>query len=137
MAHYRRIKKIVSKNRRVEKAYWIEALEKGRISVIDDSNFEPGMCNNGGHYRFIEEWEKLENGKWEVQHWTSAEFAYCHGCGTFGDHRQWDEEDNEYYLICGPPRQISQGALIEYLKDVDRNTDECRYDAGQKANYWR
>ena len=134
MAHYRRERKRVAREKKVQ--LWIRNRIVNRseiIRVVDQSEYEAGMCNNGGRYEFWVDYVRTPLG-WELHHDTSAEFQYCEACGNFGGH--WETaEDGEEYRTC-PWERISSGDLVHLLRAVDKNPDTCRYYHGDKAHFW-
>lgn len=51
------------------------------IKVVNDSEFNPELCNNGGAYRYWTEYTRTVNDVWEVTEHTSGEF--CPYCGSW------------------------------------------------------
>lgn len=52
--------------------------------IKDYSGFEAGLSSNGGSYGFWTIYRYIGNGKYTVEHGTTADFDYCEFCGSFG-----------------------------------------------------
>ena len=58
--------------------------EKIKFARINDyTGYDPDRCNNGGAYGFWEDYEYIGNGQYEHSYHTTADFEYCHYCGSF------------------------------------------------------
>lgn len=52
------------------------------IKIIDNTQYNPELCNNGGAYSFTTVFTPTEGG-YTVTYETSSEFPYCPLCGSF------------------------------------------------------
>jgi hypothetical protein len=145
MAHYKRIQRKVASTRRELRGRLAELEGMSAVRIIDDSEYEAGMCCNGGHYRFFVDYRQVSPGVWSVQFGTTAEFDFCELCGSFGQHHHadWAETSDGWELDewweCGDGslERISTGALLEEILRVERSDQECRYSPGEAAEYWK
>ena len=139
MAHYRRTTKKVSKIRKelISKINFIIKIinDAKRIRVIDDENFESGMCNNGGHYRFYEDYYREDN-VWSIYYHNSSEFITCSRCGDFDQdsHCIWNDDIQDWESICNI-RTITTKELIRIVLNALQDKTECLYYPGNKAKY--
>ena len=84
-----------------------------KVIIKDYSDYEDGLCNNGGHYSFTDVYEKCSKG-WRASYYTSADFPYCEYCGSFY---------NDYH-DCGKPSMLETKEVIAiiqskwYSKDI-------------------
>ena len=51
-----------------------------RVRFCDYTEYQSEKSNNGGCYGFWTDYNRLENGEWEVSYGTTADFAYCPVC---------------------------------------------------------
>lgn len=86
-----------------------------RVRFNDFSDCDSDKCNNGGGYGFWTDYNRLENGLFEVSYGTTADFDYCPVCGDF--HR-YDEE------YCGVDETITEGELLELINSFNE-TEDC------------
>lgn len=92
-----------------------------RVRFNDFSEYESGKSNNGGCYGFWTDYNRLENGLFEVSYGTTADFSYCPVCGSFNDHYVGDDEI-EY--SCGDFETISESELLKLINDFEE-TEDC------------
>lgn len=55
-----------------------------RVKFNDYSEYESDKSNNGGCYGFWTNYDKLEDGRWQISYGTTADFEFCSCCGGFG-----------------------------------------------------
>jgi hypothetical protein len=134
MAYRRRVEKARARSRKVERELTLKLSKAREVLVFDDSRFEPGRCNNGGQYRFVERFTQRQPGCWELSFQTTAEFDFCPFCGEFGDHLVHDEGEDEWYHQCGPFDTFSTQELARKLRWVESNT-EAAWN-GDGPAYW-
>jgi len=139
MAHYRRNKKRSSAMVKANQFFGSFLELKGFVEVFDHTEFEAGMCCNGGHYEFSTRYT-FNGRKWIVSHHTSAEFSFCNRCGEFGEHYAYECDENGYmtddYWICGDYLRIDTNQLVSILRNVEKNNTECWYYPGEKALFY-
>ncbi|MCI6676068.1 MAG: hypothetical protein MSG78_04050 [Clostridiales bacterium] len=86
-----------------------------RIRFNDFTEYETGKSNNGGCYGFWTDYNRLENGIFEVSHGTTADFEYCPVCGDF---HSYDEE------TCGEYQTVTEPELLKLINDFEETEDE-------------
>lgn len=79
------------------------------VKVVDDSEYDPERCNDGGGYSYTTKYTAIVGGMFEVEYSTSADIDYCPCCGQFGDH--YDHETCEY--SCGEFTHVSLEEMLE------------------------
>jgi hypothetical protein len=92
-------------------------LNAKKVKIKNFSRYEEGKSNDGGCYGFWTNYDRLENGNWEVSYGTTADMEFCSCCGRFEDH--WDGED----YSCGESDQISTEELLEILRDAEERAE--------------
>lgn len=95
-----------------------------RVRFNDDSEYESGKSNNGGCYGFWTDYNRLENGKWEVSYGTTADFDYCPVCGSFNNHYEGDEDCYESGYSCGEFKTVTETELLKLINDFEETDDE-------------
>lgn len=104
----------------------LEILEKEnlngikRVRFCNYSEYDSERCNDGGCYGFWTDYDRLENGKWEVSYGTTAGFDFCPVCGSFNDHYDYDEEE----YSCGDFETVTETELLEIINNFTENEDE-------------
>ena len=94
-----------------------------RVRFNDFSEYESGKCNNGGCYGFWVDYNRLENGIFEVSYGSTTDFEYCPVCGSFNNHR----DDDSYYesgYSCGDFETVTESELLKLINDFEE-TDGC------------
>lgn len=88
-----------------------DAIKKGRkIYLEDSSNYEPGMCLNGGHYSLWRIFTKVEGTNlWNVEYFCSSEFSTCRLCGQY-------YQDYEQHENCVEETITDEELLVEATK---------------------
>ena len=86
-----------------------------RIRFNDFTEYETGKSSNGGCYGFWTDYNRLENGLFEVSHGTTADFEYCPVCGDF---HSYDEE------TCGEYQTVTESELLKLI-NVFKETEDC------------
>ena len=89
-----------------------------KVRFIDETDYEPGFSNNGGRYRYSENYQKTESGDWERYFGCSSSMDFCPCCGSFDDHYMDDVR-----FTCGKIETISDAELLEKINSFDE-TDE-------------
>lgn len=92
---------------------YLSGVEK--VVVTDYSSYDERQCRTGGSYSYTTVYERIKhNGKWEIQHFTSAEVGhYCRDCGSF---HNWDYN-------CGGPEIIDTVTVFNRIKRRFENDD--------------
>ena len=90
-----------------------------KVRFIDESDYEPSLSNNGGKYRYSENYQRTNNG-WERYFGCSTDMDFCPCCGSFGDH--YMEEDDDRFT-CGKLSVISDAELLEKINDFVETED--------------
>lgn len=91
-----------------------------RVRFCDYTEYDSEKCNNGGCYGFWTDYNRLENGNWEVSYGTTADFPYCPCCGSFNEHYDYDEEE----YTCGDFETISESELLDRINNFTETDDE-------------
>ena len=86
-----------------------------RVRFNDFSEYESNKSNNGGCYGFWTDYNRMENGNWEVSYGTTADFDFCPCCGDFHSYN----EDS-----CGDCAQITESELLKLINDFEETEDE-------------
>ena len=95
-----------------------------RVRFCDYTEYESGKSNNGGCYGFWTDYNRLENGKWEVSYGTTADFEYCPVCGRFNDHYEGDDCWYESGYSCGEFKTVTETELLKLINDFKETDDE-------------
>lgn len=92
------------------------------VRLSDYSDYESDKCNNGGCYGFWEDYDRLENGNWELSFHTTADFDYCPCCGSFNDHHVWSDEADIYDsgFSCGKFETVSTEELVNIINEFEK-----------------
>ena len=99
-----------------------------RVRFNDFSEYESGNSNNGGCYGFWTDYNRLENGLFEVSYGTTADFNFCPVCGSFNDHYV-GEDDIEY--SCGEFETVTEAELLKLINCFEE-TDDCYVEYKQQ-----
>lgn len=91
-----------------------------RVRFCNYSEYDSERCNDGGCYGFWTDYDRLENGKWEVSYGTTAGFDYCPCCGSFNDHYDYDEEE----YSCGDFETVTESELLDIINNFEETEDE-------------
>ena len=92
------------------------------VRFNDFSDYESGLCNNGGHYGFWTDYTRLPDGRWERSFGTTADFQFCPCCGSFGNH--YCQDDNgDYEFTCGNYDIVSEGELLTEIHQFQESDD--------------
>ena len=103
---------------------------KIKKAVLKDySEFKSETGNNGGDYAYFTNYEKREDGLFEIWYSSSSEFSMCPCCGSFNDHLV--EEDGEEFYICGEFETITEEELIEKINHFE-NTDDIYFEVTEE-----
>ncbi len=94
-----------------------------KVSVYDYSDYDPDLCNNGGRYGYTVNYERSPEG-WTVSHSTTADFDYCPVCGSFNNHRYYNEDTDLYEYSCGDFEVLSDYDVIKMLTSLNPDGDE-------------
>lgn len=86
-----------------------------KVRFNDFTEYESEKSNNGGYYGFWTDYNRLENGIFEVSHGTTADFEYCPVCGDF---HSYNEE------TCGEYQTVTESELLKLINDFEE-TDDC------------
>lgn len=92
-----------------------------RVRFNDFSNYDSDKCRNGGCYGFWTDYNRLENGLFEVSYGTTADFDFCPVCGSFNDH-YIGKDDIEY--SCGEFETVTESELLKLINNFEE-TDDC------------
>lgn len=109
-----------------------------RIKVIDSHDYEEGKHNDGGHYLFWTNYERVSDDTWEVSYGTSADMDYCPVCGCFEDH--YDHETNDYH--CGDYETITEAEVLQRIKEEPDTEvtftyeDDCEFLKKEDITGW-
>ena len=95
-----------------------------RVRFNDYTDYDSNLCNNGGCYGFWTDYDRLENGNWEISYGTTADFLYCPCCGSFNNH--YDGDEAVYYsgYSCGDFEQITEIELLERINNFKETDNE-------------
>lgn len=96
-----------------------------RVRFCDYTEYQSEKSNNGGCYGFWTDYNRLENGKWEVSYGTTADFAYCPVCGNFDEHYEGDDDccyDSGY--SCGEFHTVTESELLKLIEEFTETDDE-------------
>ena len=85
-----------------------------RVRFNDFSDYDSEKCNNGGKYGFWTDYNRLENGNWEVSYGTTADFDFCPCCNDF---HSYNEES------CGEYVQIAEAELLKLINNFEETED--------------
>ena len=86
-----------------------------RVRFNDYSEYKSGLSNNGGCYGFWTDFDRLEDGNWEISYGATADMEFCPCCGSFGDHYDYDEEE----YSCGDFETITTNELLERINSFE------------------
>ena len=95
-----------------------------RVRFNDYSKYEPGKSNNGGCYGFWTDYNRLENGLFEISYGTTADFEYCPVCGCFHNHYEGDDSCYESGYSCGEYETVIESELLKLINNFEE-TDGC------------
>lgn len=62
-----------------------------KVIIRDESSYIDGKSNNGGGYSFTTIYNKVDNNKFRVENYTSADFPYSVSDGVFGEEGSIDD----------------------------------------------
>ena len=96
-----------------------------RVRFNDYTEYESWKSNNGGCYGFWTNYNRLENGLFEVSYGTTADFDYCPCCGNFNNH--YASEDDDIYesgYTCGEFETVTEAELLELINNFEETDDE-------------
>lgn len=100
-----------------------------RVRVCDYTNYDSEKCNNGGCYGFWTDYDRLEDGKWNVSFGTTADFEYCPCCGSFNDHYEGNDCCYESGYSCGEFETVTETELLKLINEFDETDDQyIKYD---------
>lgn len=94
------------------------------VRFNDYTDYDPNRCHNGGSYGFWTDYDRLENGKWEISYGTTADFSYCPRCGSFNDHYEGDDCCYDSGYSCGEFEQITENELLKLINEFEETDKE-------------
>lgn len=95
-----------------------------RVRFCDYTEYESGKSNNGGCYGFWTDYDRLENGKWEVSYGTTADFDYCPVCGSFNNHYEGDDCWYNSCYSCGEFKTVTETELLKQINKFEETDDK-------------
>lgn len=95
-----------------------------RVRFCDYSDYDSEKCNDGGSYGFWTDYNRLENGNWEISYGTTADFEYCPVCGNFNDHYEGNDCYYESGYSCGEYETITEAELLKRINEFEETDDE-------------
>ena len=98
-----------------------------RVVITDDTEFEAGMCCNGGHYRYETVFTR-HGDEWRRKFRTSAEFELC---PVYGHYEQCRHCPSEGW--CLRYEVVTEAEVASAIDEANTDTSECRYYPGEKA----
>lgn len=90
-----------------------------RVSFNNFTEYDSEKCHNGGCYGFWREYNRLENGYFEVSYGTTSEFDFCPVCGSFENHYQGDDSCYESGYSCGEFEIVTEEKLLELINNFE------------------
>ena len=111
-----------------------------KIRLVDESNFDPDRCANGGAYAFWKTFAFDANTKkWYYWYGTTSDFDYCPRFGDFGDcqncrFRQQCEALNWAYPIKNI--EVMREEIKNWLNNSDNINDYVEVICGDSITYW-
>lgn len=94
------------------------------VRFCDYTGYNPAKCSNGGCYGFWTDYNRLENGNWEISYGTTADFDYCSVCGSFNDHYEGDDCCYESGYSCGEFEIVTEVELFKLISEFEESDDE-------------
>ena len=95
------------------------------FTIYDDSEYEAGMCSNGGHYGHWQTYVQLPNGSFIRHYHTTHEFGICHACGDLCQ----SQNDYDLHEDCNPIISSAE-ALADLLDVIPRLGEKAQYFDG-------
>lgn len=95
-----------------------------RVRFNDYTDYDSEKCNNGGCYGFWTDYNRLENGNWEVSYGTTADMEYCPCCGSFNDHYEGDDAIYDSGYSCGDFETVTETELLDRINSFEETDDE-------------
>jgi hypothetical protein len=103
----------------------VEDKKMKKFSIHDDSEFEAGMCSNGGHYAHWRTYTQQPDGSFVRLFHTTHEFGICPNCGDLcQSQRDWDLHED-----CDPVISAEE-ALADLLEIIPRLGEKAQYFDG-------
>lgn len=95
-----------------------------KVTVYDYSGYNAATSSNGGDYGFWQVYRPIAADRYEVRHYTTADFSYCEYCGSFnqGDCGCWHE-----------PETVSEAELLQLIREANMDASE---DVWAEAEPW-
>ena len=97
-----------------------------RVRFCDYTSYEAEKSSNGGCYGFWKDYNRLDDGNWEVSYGTTADFEYCPVCGSFNEHYEGDDCCYDSGYSCGDFETVTEEELLKlrienaFLKELRR-----------------
>lgn len=99
-----------------------------KIVIRDYSDYEEGLCNNGGCYAYYTHYiREGKTGMWRIEHYTSADFPYCNVRGEFCSCNQCCDYDYDYGC-CEDYERISSKKMLEILDEIRPNINSYYFE---------
>ena len=95
-----------------------------KVRFCDYTEYNSEKCNNGGCYGFWTDYNRLENGNFEISYGTTADFEYCPVCGSFNNHYASDDDIYESGYTCGEFETVTETELLELINNFEE-TEDC------------
>ena len=102
-------------------AYILKDVNK--ITIHDLTSYDPDRCSTGGNYAFYTIYTRVDDDMFEVSYDTTAEFDYCPVCGSFNNHRLYDDQYDFLGYKCGRFETITSKELYDILNAVEEADD--------------
>lgn len=98
-----------------------------KINIIrfnDYTNYDSDKCRNGGCYGFWTDYNRLENGTWEISYGSTADMEFCPCCGSFNDHYEGDDCCYDSGYSCGDFETVMESELLEIINNFTETEDK-------------
>lgn len=89
------------------------------VKIIDETNYDPRKCNNGGCYRYTQRYYRVSESEFEVRYGTSSEFDYCKISGTFQRCEDCSDSDWGERECQAEPEKVSETELLKIIQMAD------------------
>lgn len=94
-----------------------------KVRFNDYSEYDSEKCNNGGGYGFWIDYDRLDNGVWEISYGTTADFNYCPVCGCFRNHYEGEDCCNISGYGCGEYDSVTEKELLRLINEFTETED--------------
>jgi len=100
-----------------------EAMRK--VTIVDKTDFVPGLSTNGGHYKEWVTYKKIAANQYEVTYGSGSEFDFCSIIGLYEScfSCPWNEDGE----CTGKPEIVDEDTVKKAIEYANYHMDELHH----------